>query len=208
MQWFVIVPAVLLLLFLLVLVTKISITIMAGYTPQEQRVFVRVRIWFFRYTVNVLELIEKKKTTGDQEPTQSDDDSPSFSTWLERLPELIKSAGDIHTIIKGFLRSVRIKKFLWRSYIGTGDAAYTGITAGGLWSVKGIILGILSTYMKIAKAPELEVTPVFQGEITTSQLECTITFRIGKAVLTAIKLFRYIRKKKPVVTGHDADVRG
>ncbi|UOY94305.1 DUF2953 domain-containing protein [Ectobacillus sp. JY-23] len=208
MQWFVIIPAVLLLLFLLVLVTKISITIMAGYTPQEQRVFVRVRILFFRYTINVLELMEKKKATSEQEPIQSEDDSPSFSTWAERLPELIKSAGDIHTMIKGFLRSVRIKKFLWRSYIGTGDAAYTGVIAGGLWSVKGMILGTLSTYMKIVKAPELEVVPVFQGEIATSQLECTITFRIGKALLTAVKLFRYIRKKKPVFTGHDADVRG
>ncbi|WP_028400795.1 DUF2953 domain-containing protein [Ectobacillus panaciterrae] len=215
MQWLIIIPAFFILLCFIIFITKLSIIIMACYTPGEQRVFVQVRIWFIHYTFNVLEMLEKKKqkkeTKKEPVPDENEEEKQTrfFSEWLEKLPELIKSMGDIHTISKDFLRKVKVKKFLWRSHLGTGDAASTGILAGYVWSVKGMVTGLISHYMKLVKTPELDVVPVFQGKITTTELECMISFRVGQALLAGLKLFRYIRKHRAVFVDEGAtDIRG
>jgi hypothetical protein len=214
MHWFIIVPAFFILLCFIIFITTLSIKIMACYTPGEQILLVQVRVWFIRFTFNVLKMLEKKKKQKQsksepvQEKQEDEQQNRSFSEWLEKLPELIKSLGDIHTIGKGFLRKVKVKKFLWRSHLGTGDAASTGILAGYVWSVKGIVTGALSQYTKLIKPPELDVTPIFQGKITTTELECMFSFRIGQALLTGLKLFRYIRKKRAVFVSERTDIRG
>lgn len=201
MTWYTIVPAILILLCLVILITKISVKAIVLYTLQERQVILRVRIWFIPFTIDVLKLLQKRKEKQNKEPKQEETPEYSVSEWLEKISNLIKSAGDIHTILKGFLQKIKVKKFSWSSHIGTGDAAATGILAGQVWSVKGIIIGLVSHYMRIVGQPQLEVHPVFQGTAAATHFECAVSFRSGRVIVTAIKLLRYIRKHRSVLIG-------
>lgn len=203
MTWYTIVPAILILLCLVIFITKISVKAIVLYTPQERQVILRVRVWFIPFTIDVLKLLQKRKEKQNKEPEQEQEKTQehSVSEWLERISNLIKSAGDIHTILKGFLQKIKVKKFSWSSHIGTGDAAATGILAGQVWSVKGIATGLVSHYMRIVGQPQLEVHPVFQGTAAATHFECAVSFRSGRVIVTAIKLLRYIRKHRSVLIG-------
>jgi len=206
MTWYTIVPAILILLCLVIFITKISINVIVLYTPQERQVILHVRVWFISFTIDVLKLLQKRKEKQNKEPKQEEDLEYSVSEWLERMSNLIKSVGDIHTILKGFLRKIKVKKFSWSSHIGTGDAAATGILAGQVWSVKGIATGLVSHYMRVVGQPQLEVHPVFQGTAAATRLECAVSFRSGPVIFTAVKLLRYIRKHRSVLIGQTEEL--
>ncbi|MFX3625401.1 MAG: DUF2953 domain-containing protein [Ectobacillus sp.] len=212
MKWFIIVLAVLILLCFIMLITKLSIRITVFYTAGEQHVYVQIRIWFMRYTLDVLQFLEKRKAKEQEksDTKQEEELERPLSEWLEKLPDLIKSFGDIHTIIKGFLKKVKLRHLKWHTHFGAGDAASTGILTGSLWSIKGIIAGIISSYMNMVKTPDLNITPIFQGRGIATQLECMISFRIGQAMLAALKLLRYIRKNRSILikAKQTANVRG
>lgn len=199
MTWYTIVPAILILLCLVILITKISVKAIVLYTLQERQVILRVRVWFIPFTIDVLKLLQKRKEKQNKEPKQEETPEYSVSEWIERISNLIKSAGDIHTILKGFLQRIKVKKFSWSSHIGTGDADVTGILAGQVWSVKGIATGLVSHYMRVVGQPQLEVHPVFQGTAAATHFECAVSFRSGRVIITAIKLLRYIRKHRSVL---------
>lgn len=201
MTWYTIVPATLILICLVIFITKISVKAIVSYTPQERQVILRVRVWFIPFTIDVLKLLQKRKEKQNKEPKQKETSEYSASEGLERISNLIKSAGDIHTILKGFLQKIKVKKFSWSSHIGTGDAAATGILAGQVWSVKGIATGLVSHYMRVVGQPQLEVHPVFQGTAAATHLECAVSFRSGSVIFTAIKLIRYVRKHRSILVG-------
>ncbi|MCP8967458.1 DUF2953 domain-containing protein [Ectobacillus ponti] len=204
---------VLILLCLLIFITRLSIRVMAAYAPGDVRLHVQVRFWFIRYTLDVPAFLKKRKAkqaegkAAEKTKEQAEKTDRSVSEWLEKLPELIKTAGDIHTIIKGFLRKIKVKKFEWITHFGTGDAAATGIASGGIWSVKGIVAGFLANYMQVVRAPELQVHPVFQGKVTATQLDCTVSFQIGQAMIAGLKLFRYIRRHRSVFVAQTEEVQ-
>jgi hypothetical protein len=75
--------------------------------------------------------------------------------------------------------------------IGIGDAVYTGVAAGALWSIKGSIIGLLSNYLRMKEMPKLMVQPNFQQMITSTDLSCMFQFRIGYAILAGLKLVKW-----------------
>lgn len=209
MNWFIIVPVIIVTLLFVLFITTITIKLMACYTEEGQHFFIQVRILFIRYTFDVLAFVEKQQKKDNKEPesvTKDEEPKEKHFSLIEKISQLIKSMTDIHTISKGFLRKVKVKQFLWRSHIGTGDAANTGIITGFVWQVKGLILGILSNYTNVIAFPKLEVIPVYDGIVTTSELECMVSFRIGQMLFFAFSLFRHIHKHRSIF--YQTEVRG
>ncbi len=55
---------------------------------------------------------------------------------LDSIGELIKKLQEVHTIVKDFLKRVKINGWKWHTQIGAGDAASTGIVTGYAWGDK------------------------------------------------------------------------
>jgi hypothetical protein len=208
MNWYVIIPIALILVFFIIFITKLSIKVVFVYTPGNQQCLVKVKAWFgiIHYTFDVFSFLEKKMkqkkyTESDEkeeEREEKEQKGRSFSEWMNLIPDLIKIAQDIHTMLKDFLRRVKIKKWTWTSQLGTEDAAATGVLTGFAWSLKGMVVGLATRYMKLKTEPELQIHPVFQGNIMTTQLECIISFRVFRAMIAGWKVFQYVRKKRSV----------
>ena len=51
-----------------------------------------------------------------------------------------KKLQEVHTIVKDFLKRVKINGWKWHTQIGAGDAASTGIVTGYAWGQKEWLL--------------------------------------------------------------------
>ncbi|PEY42404.1 Yvgn And cofactor Nadph [Bacillus cereus] len=199
MKWLVIGVGILLLLILLILLSKISLKVTFLYSEIEKQCLFQVKIWMIRYTFDVLERMEKQQKKTEQKIEKAENDGGienKIMAQLDSIGELIKKLQEIHTIIKGFLKKVKINKWRWHSQIGTGDAASTGIVTGYAWGIKGMTAGALGQYTHVIDVPEFEITPVFQGKGFASRCELTASFRIYRAVVIGVKLLMFMRKQR------------
>ncbi|PGZ96602.1 Yvgn And cofactor Nadph [Bacillus pseudomycoides] len=205
MKWLAIGIGILILFVLLILLSKLSLKISLSYTETEKQCLIQVKIWMIHYTFDVLERIEKQQKKTDQKIEKAGEEGGAedkFVAMLDSIAEIIKRMQEIHTMFKGFLQKVKIKNWRWRSQVGTGDAASTGVITGYVWSVKGMIVGMTGHYMDIIGAPQLEVAPIFQGKTVASHCELTASFRIYRALKTAIRIFVFLKQQGVISTNN------
>ena len=77
-----------------------------------------------------------------------------------------------------------VERLDWCSGIGLNDAMYTAIGSGGLWAVKGMLVGFLSSKSRLQDI-NLQVEPDFNGEKVVSHLNCILKMRIVHIILIA-----------------------
>ena len=75
-----------------------------------------------------------------------------------------------------------IERLDWSSSIGLNDAMYTAIGSGGLWAVKGTLVGFLSSKIRLQDV-NLQVEPDFNGKKVVSRLYCILKMRIVHIIL-------------------------
>ncbi len=162
MKWLVIGIIILLLFILFILLSKIKLKVTFLYSEMEKKCLLQVKIWMIRYTFDVLERIEKQQKKTGQKIEKAEEDGGldnKIMAQLDSIGELIKKLQEVHTIVKDFLKRVKINGWKWHTQIGAGDAASTGIVTGYAWGQKVWLLElsdnicILSTYQNL-KLPQ------------------------------------------------------
>lgn len=114
---------------------------------------------------------------------------------MRKMNEWIKHIGQLHKIVRRFLRKVRINQLSWHSELGIGDASHTGEAAGMVWMMKGLIIGTAANYMSLAAHPNLSVTPHFQQMLLQTHFTCMISFRVGHAILAGLLIVKHWKKR-------------
>jgi hypothetical protein len=147
-------------------------------------------------------IVKSKAHLGDSpndetEPKVNQIDNDEFLSNLQKSKDIMHKVFGMHVIMKKFLHRVTIKHLEWQTLIGVGDAAYTGMMTGALWAVKGGIIGLLSSYMRMKEMPQLSITPHFQASVIHTRLICMFQFRIGYAILAGLKLIKFWKGGKP-----------
>lgn len=87
------------------------------------------------------------------------------------------------------IKHINCSRFTWKTRVGLGDAAVTGISGGMLWSIKGIIYSYLqkTLYSRTCTA-DINVTPVFNEETISTELDCIFNLRMGYIIIACIRL--------------------
>ncbi|MCA1065951.1 DUF2953 domain-containing protein [Rossellomorea sp. AcN35-11] len=214
MSWWmwalVILMALMIVLFFILMITKLTITLSLYHGNDNDHFKVKLRAWFglLKYTIDVP--LVKLDDDGpnvvfEEEQKRGDESNPSNKKETKKITpsEFIDSLSDtkaivshvqsLHRIIRTFLKKVKLDHVQWKTLFGTGDAASTGTMTGTIWGLKGSIIGLLSGYMRLQSMPVIEVTPTFQHAVIQTQFSCIIQFRIGNAILVGFKILRYWR---------------
>lgn len=92
--------------------------------------------------------------------------------------------------VLNILEKVRIHKLSWQTNIGTGDSSSTAILAGGLWSVKGTLLGVLCHKSHLRCEPSIIIKPHFNINRLDTDLSCIVTLKTGQAIISYFKFTR------------------
>lgn len=74
----------------------------------------------------------------------------------------------------------------WR--VGTGDPALTGTTAGLLWGVSGCVVGVASQMITLRTSPQGRIEPNFFEEEFALVWESDYQIRLGTAMWSTMKL--------------------
>lgn len=210
--WLLVSLSVLLLLFILGLFAKLTILVNYQHNNDNDDLKVEFRIFrFMKYRIHVPLIkiddnspslvVESHTHIGKPGNEQSDNNVHQIGkhdvmTKIHNAKALLEEVFNLHVIVKKFFQKVAIKKFEWETLIGVGDAAYTAIAAGALWTMKGSIISLLSHYLQLKEMPKLSITPHFQAAVIQTRLTCMIQFRIGHAILAGLKLIKFWKGKK------------
>ncbi len=92
-------------------------------------------------------------------------------------------------VFKGLLHRSVCTRLLWETGFGMDDYAATGMATGLLWAGKGLIMGMLSRYLRIKPSGvRIRVVPQFGSACYASTLDCILETSLGYIILAALKL--------------------
>jgi hypothetical protein len=211
LKWLLLILIVLILFILLLVFTKITIYLNYYHQKDDDHLKIEIRALYgiIRYKKNIPlikvddqspslvvkgenEINNETKTEKTSKITPHD-----VITNLKNFKEVLEHVVELNRIIKKFLKKVSVKKFEWNTIIGVGDALYTGVISGALWTIKGSLMGLLSDYFSFKEMPQLMVHPNFNQMIARTNLSCMFQFRTGHAMLAGLKLVKFWKGGKP-----------
>jgi hypothetical protein len=202
------------LLFIIVLIfSKLHVKLFFSHTQDNDVLSIRLRLWFFRYTIKVpLIRIDKESNSivvaheeqAGKKEKEKEASSKQFTpddilNGFKDSKEILEHIVSFHKIVKRFLKKVSIHKLEWDTTFGIGDAAMTGILVGSGWAIKGGILGIVSQYMILKATPRITITPLFLQTLSHTKFTCMISFRIGNAILAGLRIVKFWKGGRPSI---------
>jgi len=115
--------------------------------------------------------------------------------WLGTASRFFKPLRINSAIIFYLLEKVRLRRLTWRTEIGTGDPAQTGLLAGVIWGLKGLILAACSRLLAPGGAgPVVEIRPSFDRACFNMAFNCVLDVRLGHIFITGLKYLKIKRK--------------
>lgn len=208
---FKIIAWILIVLFLFIFIslfTKLTIDLTYKFDPNDQRLVVLIKALFglIRIRMDIPELNDtntekqkSEKTDPSLDKNFTDIDSIDEDEALKAYRPIkywMKNMNELYKVVKKSLKKVRITQLVWKSAIGTGNAATTGIISGVGWSFKGTVIGMLSYYFSLKVQPQLEIRPIFNRKISNTYVKCIFQVRAGQAILAGLKIFKLWKKMK------------
>lgn len=208
-RWVLVGAAVLLFGIILIIITKVSITMEIYHSAHKNHYKVRIAAWFGMISIPIegpnhskeSALVSKAENFVREKTEYSLDEPgiPLHEKVIEKMSSLYDWAETMlgaSRIARLFLRKVYIKKWQWHTMIGTGDAASTGVFAGAAWAFKSGIALLASRYTLMKAAPAHMISPSFQRACMETHFIGMIQFRLGHAILAGIRLLAYLRKNQ------------
>lgn len=213
MKWVLIIVLALLALILLISFIKLKIKVYILHSEEKNHIRIKFMALFglISYTYNVPFIkvdeespsivIKSEQKVGEENKTTTSEKKQKITaneihTKIQQAKEMLEKVVHLHAIIKKFISRISIHKLEWKTVIGVGDAAQTGMATGVLWSLKGSLVGILSVYTKLKAKPDLAITPFFQEVFLRTSVICIFSFRIGHAILGALRVVKYWKSTK------------
>lgn len=123
-------------------------------------------------------------------------DADKVESSIEKFKQILQLTRDLKGWVKGTLSRVRLVEWKWTTTIGTGDAMWTAMATGAVWSIKGSIIGLLSQMVQVQHEPEMKVTPQFQRAAFATEWSCIAQIRFGYAILAGLQLLVRMKKRK------------
>ncbi|WP_078414041.1 DUF2953 domain-containing protein [Priestia abyssalis] len=199
-------------LIFIIFISKLRIQVNVNRVRGNDFYQIKCSLWFglirYTYKIPVIKVDEDSPTVVvDEEmkagnPSQEKGGQDQWKDYsiqdaarlIEDMKEFLEHVVGFHKIVKRFLSHVSIERIRWNTVIGSGDAMYTGVTVGMIWSLKGSLIGIVSQYMRLKDHPIIEVLPSFQYHTLETRFQCMISFRIGHAILTSLRILKHWKK--------------
>ena len=108
---------------------------------------------------------------------------------IEKLLTLILDKTFIEIIISTL--KIRCRRFFWKTEYGMSNPAYTGISNGFIWMLKGVLIKLTYDLLIFLCEPELNVKPDFYNEKFYTHFSGIFSAVLGNIILTLIKLLLY-----------------
>nr|WP_237391876.1 DUF2953 domain-containing protein [Paenibacillus dendrobii] len=115
--------------------------------------------------------------------------------WVHDVRILLKSTVAFKKWLQHTFSHVRIHDLNWSTSFSTGEAEWTAVATGVLWSLKTTLVGWLSFQVRMKSTPRLSIIPDFRDEMLFStEFNCVARLPMGYAMFASfILLFRILK---------------
>lgn len=130
------------------------------------------------------------KPNADKEKyeLEVDEAMSQYELWIEAL-EVIRH---YRKWWRKLLSKVELSNWNWNSRVGTGEAMSAALSCGALWSIKGLLVGTISRYVKVMNAPQVSIQPLFQQKVFVTEWSCQVQLKLGVLLLAGLYLLSNI----------------
>lgn len=160
----------------------------------------RYKVPIIQFTGNSVQMKEQVSKTGAGINTwkQFSDEinADKVVSAIDNMKLILKMTRDLTGWVRQTLTKVRLVEWNWSTTVGTGDAMWTAMATGLVWSVQTSILGLLSQMVKLNAEPQMNVQPIYQQPSFTTEWSCIAQIRFGYAILAGLQLLVRIKKVK------------
>ncbi|WP_028610487.1 DUF2953 domain-containing protein [Paenibacillus harenae] len=200
-----------LLIFTIILMSPVVINghlrRMGSNDDAELRIKALYGIIRFRYKVPLIEFTG----TTLQMKKQVETENAGINTWkqfadeidtdrvvgsIDKMKKILQLTKDLKGWVRQTMTRVSLVEWKWTTSVGTGDAMWTAMATGFVWSVKTSILGILSQIVILKAEPEMQVQPNYKNSAFTTEWSCIAQIRFGYAILAGLQLLVRMKKAK------------
>ncbi|MFC3883238.1 DUF2953 domain-containing protein [Bacillus songklensis] len=217
MLWVWLLAAAFCLFVFIILISKLKIKLNLNHSQDNDFHQIKFSLWFglIRYTYKIpVAKVDKDSSTlvvkEEQQQGSRQKGRGEENQWkdysiqdamdaIQNAKELLKQVVGLQKIMKQFFSHISVERIRWNTMIGIGDAMYTGVAVGMAWSLKGLIISLISRYMRLKDPPIMQVIPSFQSPVSETRFQCMISFRIGHAIVTSLRIlkrWKRFRKKR------------
>lgn len=177
------------ILAIVLLFSKIYISITYSFVNNEQKG--TVHIAFFKVPIYKRSIQADEKHYSIMQFVKSE---KSISDLLQEGKFFLKSVKLTVPSLYDLLQKLSILRFNWHTNVGAGEASSTGILSGGVWSIKGVVIGFLRETSRVVCPLQVNVQPYFQQKVLNSKLDLKFSIRLGQAIIGGIKVLRSLSK--------------
>ncbi|HZG82947.1 MAG TPA: DUF2953 domain-containing protein, partial [Brevibacillus sp.] len=145
------------------------------------------------------EIVYKRETVQQEKKTNEkvgDVTHRQVQSWKRRYQSLLKRFRDVQPVMKHFFKRIRCTKLEWHTTMGTGQADETGALTGIIWSIKSMIVGVVSHTLSFRTMPRMSVQPVWNQPLLRTQIQCNLRLYVGDALLAGIKILLHTQLKR------------
>ncbi|MBP1915377.1 hypothetical protein J2Z23_002335 [Lederbergia galactosidilyticus] len=206
MQWFYI-SVLCLVIFTIIMAPLLTVQLSLSAILSSATIEIKIKgkslfgLLRFQKEWNIADILEFEKSIEKDETEQ---EIPlQFSSLWDEVKNIPRNIRPFRRIINQFLMKIKINQFEWKTTIGLGDAADTGVATGVIWSLKGTLISWLRNYLSFLKNPVLIVQPNYQQTAFESNFQCMMKIKVGNAMVTAYKLAKEWKKHKKRSFSHN-----
>ncbi|OMF35204.1 hypothetical protein BK133_10855 [Paenibacillus sp. FSL H8-0548] len=160
----------------------------------------RYKVPIIQFTGTSVQLKEQvSKTNAGLNTWQQfneDIDAERVANYIDKFKSLLQMTRDLTGWARKTLTKIRLLEWNWTTSVGTGDAMWTAMATGAVWSVKTSIIGLLSQMVKLKAEPKMNVQPIYQCPAFQTEWSCIAQIRFGYAILAGLQLLVRMRKMK------------
>lgn len=172
---------------------------------------VRIRALFgllkFKYEIPIAKLegmsikmqeeVSTKNAGIDTWKEYNDEINPEkVASALDKMKQILVFTKDLTGWLKKTMTKVEVTSWSWSTSVGTGDAMWTAMATGAIWSVQSSVLGLLSQFVQVKTEPVMEVQPIFNRSGFATEWSCIAQIRFGYAILAGLQLLLRVKKTK------------
>lgn len=111
--------------------------------------------------------------------------------YLGNISRLLAGLDDYPFLKRLYFRTITIRELAWETQVGAADAMQTGLLAGGLWAVKGMILTYIGNKLVLRNAV-INVLPQYDRELIATSFYCVLCMKVVHAPITTLLIRRQI----------------
>lgn len=114
--------------------------------------------------------------------------------WHRLLRQMRFYARLYKQAVAGILGATTCEKLSWRTGIGTGDAALTGLAVGLAWQFNGLTYAFMQRRLNSVPRPSFRVQSSYRRDGVEIELECIFSIRLGNVINAVTTVIRLLAK--------------